>query len=220
MDQTIGSDKTIVSPSSNIEKPNAHIQKILDVTAEYSESFLACKGEILRYQQNNKRYCLLLHSGSVELHRRSDGMILNSETAPFIMGVSCQQILPEHLFLRVREDARISRLPMERFNLLIEKYNLWESLAHVLIYTVSRVLEHCTLIVQMTAYEIIRYQLLALMEEPVSVRLNITAANYIMNRCYLSRSGIMRILSELRDTGFIRMERGVLLEVIRLPKKY
>lgn len=76
------------------------------------------------------------------------------------------------------------------------------------------------MIAQLSSYEIIRLQLLELMQEPERLRLNVTAANYIQNRTYLSRSGIMRILSQLRDAQCITLQRGVLLEVHSLPPKF
>jgi hypothetical protein len=83
--------------------------------------------------------------------------------------------------------------------------------SNLLIYTASRVYEHCAQISQMSAYDIIRFQLVELMQEPEAIRLNMTAAAYIKSRTYLSRSGIMRILAELRTGKYITMERGVLM---------
>lgn len=147
-------------------------------------------------------------------------MVLNSEKASFILGVSNQLSQTEDLYLRINEDAQMSRMPLERFNLLIESFGLWESLCKVLIYTASRVYEHCTLISQMSSYEIIRFQLLELMNESERIRTSITAANYIKNRTYLSRSGIMRIIADLRDAGYIELNRGILLSIKHLPLKY
>lgn len=201
-------------------KPIEKLKKLIDLLAPYSESFNAPKGNIFYYNKNIKRQCFFLFKGSVALHRRGDGMILNSESAPFILGVSNQLAQAEHLYVRVREDAKMGSMPLDLFNKLIEKYDLWECLATILIYTTSRVYEHCTQISQMSTYEIIRFQLQELMQEPASIRLNITAANYIKGRSYLSRSGIMRILSELKKAEYITTERGVLLKIRRLPEKY
>ncbi|HCR1928860.1 TPA: cyclic nucleotide-binding protein, partial [Enterobacter roggenkampii] len=44
----------------------------------------------MHYYRDEARYCFLLLSGSVALHRRGDGIILNSESAPFVLGVSSQ----------------------------------------------------------------------------------------------------------------------------------
>lgn len=201
-------------------KPVADIDKIIEQVSPFATPFNANKGEILRYYIGSKRTCYILHQGSVTLNRRGDGMVLNSEQATFVLGVSNQFSKSENLYLRVNENAQMSRLPLERFNLLIESFSLWESLCKLMIYTASRVYEHCTLISQMSSYEIIRFQLLELMNESERIRSSMTAANYIKSRTYLSRSGIMRILGELRDAGCIDLKRGVLLSIKNLPLKY
>lgn len=72
----------------------------------------------------------------------------------------------------------------------------------------------------MSAYDIIRFQLVELMQEPEAIRQNITAAACIKIRSWLSRSGIMRILAELRTGKYIIMDRGVLIEINHLHRKY
>ncbi|WP_421512498.1 helix-turn-helix domain-containing protein (plasmid) [Enterobacter sp. JS8-1] len=206
--------------SSQKFKPTADIQKIIEQASPFGTSFNASKGEILRYLYAGKRICYMLHEGSVTLNRRGDGMVLNTEQAVFILGVSNQFFNTENLYIRVNENATMSRMPLERFNLLIESFGLWESLCKLLIYTASRVYEHCTFISQMSSYEIIRYQLQELMKESDRIRNNITAANYIKSRTYLSRSGIMRILAELREAGYVVLNRGVLVDIKHLPLRF
>lgn len=206
--------------SAQALKPIADIDKIIEQIAPFATPFHANKGEILRYNFGSKRTCYLLHKGSVTLNRRGDGMVLNSEQATFILGVSNQFSKSENLYLRVNENAEMSKLPLERFNLLIESFGLWEPVCKLMIYTASRVYEHCTLISQMSSYEIIRFQLQELMNESERIRTSMTAANYIKSRTYLSRSGIMRILADLRDAGCIDLKRGVLLAIRNLPLKY
>ncbi|MBL7637148.1 MULTISPECIES: winged helix-turn-helix transcriptional regulator [Atlantibacter] len=201
-------------------KPTSDIEKIIKEIAPFGTVFQANKGEILRYRSGKNRVCYLLHQGSVTLNRRGDGMVLNSERAMFVLGVSNQFSQAENLYIRINENAILTRLPLERFNLLIESLGLWESLCKLLIYTASRVYEHCTLISQMSSFEIIRFHLQELMNESERIRNNITAANYIQSRTYLSRSGIMRILAELRDAGYIELNRGVLVAINELPLKF
>lgn len=161
---------------------------------------------------------MLLH-GSVALHRRGDGIVLNSESAPFILGVS-SQFSSEHLYVRALETSELACVSLDAFNKVVAQHDLWEHFSKLLIYTASRVYEHCAQISQMSAYDIIRFQLVELMQEPETIRQNITAAAYIKSRTYLSRSGIMRILAELRTGKYITMERGVLIEINHLPRKY
>ena len=168
-------------------KPFKHIEKLIDNVLPYAERRIVSKGDIVHYYDNDVRQCFLLIQGSVALHRRGDGIVLNSESSPFLLGV-CS--------------------------------NLWEHFSKLLIYTASRVYEHCSQISQMSAYDIIRFQLVELMQEPEAIRQNITAAAYIKSRTYLSRSGVMRILAELRTGKYITMERGVLIDIHHLPRKY
>ena len=201
-------------------KPKPDITKIIDVVMPFAQKIDAVKGEVYRFRNNNQRVCYLLHSGSISLIRRGDGMILNTEKAPFVMGVINQYSGGDSLYIRIMENAQISRLPLERFNLVIESYGLWENLCKLLVYNASRVYEHCANISQMSSYEIIKCQLQELMLEPERLRMSITAANYIINRTWLSRSGTMRILADLKHAGCIELQRGVLHHINHLPLRY
>lgn len=57
------------------------------------------------------------------------------------------------------------------------------------------------------------------MTEPEEIRQKMTAANYILSRSFLSRSGTMKILSYLKQAGFIDLRRGILMEISELPEK-
>lgn len=66
----------------------------------------------------------------------------------------------------------------------------------------------------------IRQQLLKLMDEDEHYRSSITAERYIREKTQLSRSGVMRILADLRTGGFIDIEEGKLIRINKLPAKY
>ena len=151
---------------------------------------ILARGDVVQYYNNDIRQCFLLIHGSVALHRRGDGIVLNSESSPFILGVS-SQFSSEHLYVRALETSELAGVSLDTFNRVVTQHNLWEHFSHLLIYTASRVYEHCAQISQMSAYDIIRFQLVELMQEPEAIRLGITAAAYILSRTYLSRSGVM-----------------------------
>ncbi|VGA97046.1 winged helix-turn-helix transcriptional regulator [Klebsiella pneumoniae] len=200
-------------------KPFRHIEALIKHVLPAAERVVIGRGDVVHYYKDNIRQCFLLLQGSVALHRRGDGIVLNSESAPFILGVS-SQFSSEHLYVRALETSEIARVPLDCFNHIVAQLDLWEHFSKLLIYTASRVYEHCAQISQMSAYDIIRFQLVELMQEPDAIRQKITAAAYIKSRTYLSRSGIMRILAELRTGKYITMERGILLDINHLPRKY
>lgn len=199
-------------------KPFRHIETLIKHVLPAAERVVIGRGDVVHYYKDDIRQCFLLLQGSVALHRRGDGIVLNSESAPFILGSS--QFSSEHLYVRALETSEIARVPLDCFNHIVAHLDLWEHFSKLLIYTASRVYEHCAQISQMSAYDIIRFQLVELMQEPDAIRQKITAAAYIKSRTYLSRSGIMRILAELRTGKYITMERGILLDINHLPRKY
>lgn len=204
----------------SVHKPLSHIELILQHLRPFSTEVIYPKGSVIRYSEDGIRYCFLLYKGSVALHRRGDGMVLNSESAPFVFGISNQLSNEEHMYIRTLDECRVGQVPLAMANEIIARDDLWKSLSYLVIYTTGRVYDHCMAITQMSAYDIIRFHLLELLGEPDNIRTQITAANYIIDRSYLSRSGTMRILSELRTGGYIIMDKGILVEIRHLPLKY
>ncbi len=68
-------------------KPLKHIERLIDNVLPVAEKIILSKSEVVQYYRNDERHCFMLLHGSVALHRRGDGIVLNSESAPFILGV-------------------------------------------------------------------------------------------------------------------------------------
>ncbi|RJT27896.1 winged helix-turn-helix transcriptional regulator [Buttiauxella izardii] len=205
---------------ASLIKPLIEIDLLITHLQTNSNKFETNGRQKINYMLNGERNIFLLHEGSVALYRRNDGMILNSESAPFIFGISNQQTNPDYLFMRSQEPSKISCLTLSAANAILAEHELWESMVKVLIYTASRIYDHFTQLSQLSSYDIIRQQLLELMNETTKIRTSVTAANYIQDRTFLSRSGTMKILSELKSGGFIDIKRGMLVDIHHLPLKY
>jgi len=202
------------------KKPIAEIEKLLFHLTPFSNNLETKSRQVINYMDGEKRKCFLLHKGSVSLYRSVDGMVLNTESAPFIFGMSTQMTDPEYLFIRTHEISEVSWMPLEVANQVIADNNLWRSLSQMLIYTVTRVYDHCTKISSLSSYDIIRYQLYELMCEPESLRHSVTIVNYIQSRTFLSRSSIMKILAQLKNGGYIHTNKGMLVTIKNIPLKY
>lgn len=213
-----GPQDTGLLPEPN--KPRQDIHLLIQHLSDASNKALTQKRKSFNFIKGQENQCFLLLKGSVSLYRTSDGIILSSERAPYIFGLSSQNSVSQHLYLRTEEDSLIGMLPFSEAKRIIKTNNLWESYANLLIYNASRIYSHCVAISQLSSYEIIKRQLLQLHNEPIGIRQNITAANYILSRTFLSRSGVMRILSRLKADGHITAERGILLSINNLPDNY
>jgi len=206
--------------SNEPNKPDTDISLLMQHLSPECNKSLTQKRKSLNFNKGQENQCLLLFKGSVALYRSSDSIILNSENAPFIFGLGNQTGISQHLYLRTLEDSLIGTLSLAEARHIIKTHNLWENYVNLLIYNTSKIYTHCVSISQLSSYEIIKNQLVQLASEPPSIKQNITAANYILSRTFLSRSGVMRILSRLKADGYITAERGILLSINGLPEKY
>ncbi|WP_185955870.1 helix-turn-helix domain-containing protein [Limnobaculum zhutongyuii] len=71
-----------------------------------------------------------------------------------------------------------------------------------------------------SSYLVVRHLLLQLNLLPKEKRYSINIAEFIQERTNLSRSYIMKVLSDLKTGGYITLRKGRLIELNHLPAKY
>ncbi|MFZ3388076.1 MULTISPECIES: winged helix-turn-helix transcriptional regulator [Buttiauxella] len=208
-------EKNILNP-----KPLIEIEALISSLNPFSNKLETKPRQIINYMDSDERKCFLLHKGNVSLYRSVDGMVLNTESAPFIFGMSTQLMDQEYLYIRTHDESVVSWMPLDLANKIIAKEGLWKELSTQLIYSITRVYDHCTKISSLSSYDIIRYQLYELISETEEIRSSVSIANYIQSRTFLSRSSIMKILAQLKAGGYIITDRGCLQAINNIPLKY
>lgn len=208
-------EKNILNP-----KPLIEIEALISSLNPLSNKLETKPRQIINYMDSDERKCFLLHKGNVSLYRSVDGMVLNTESAPFIFGMSTQLMDQEYLYIRTHDESVVSWMPLDLANKIIAKEGLWKELSTQLIYSITRVYDHCTKISSLSSYDIIRYQLYELISETDEIRSSVSIANYIQSRTFLSRSSIMKILAQLKAGGYIITDRGCLQAINNIPLKY
>lgn len=201
-------------------KPLAEIEQLLRHLTPHANKVETKDRQSLNYIAGGQHNCFLLHKGSVTLYRNIDGMVLNSESAPYIFGISTQLLESDYLYIRTQESSDVSVISIEEANKIIASEDLWQSLSTLLIYTATRVYDHCTKISSPSSYEIICYQLYELMSETEKVRNSVSIVSYIKSRTFLSRSTIMKILAQLKTGNYIVTEKGLLKGINNIPSRY
>jgi len=106
------------------KKPISDIDMLMKNLNPFSNKLETKDGQLLNYTSGGERHCFLLHKGTVLLYRKIDGMVLNSESAPYVFGLSTQLTEPDYLFIRIHESSEVSYLPLEEANKIIERENL------------------------------------------------------------------------------------------------
>ncbi|MCU7783264.1 helix-turn-helix domain-containing protein [Lelliottia amnigena] len=205
--------------SSSLEKPQDHILNLIKTLSPHAQVVPADKLSTLDFVRTNTKQCYLLEEGHVIINRRDDGITLNTESAPFVFGFTLNSKLHPRLCIRPSSDAVLRRLSLESAMHIVEEESLWEPLTQLLIFISARLFRHCTRLSQSGMYETVRSLLIELINESPKIRYAESTYNYIQNRCLLSRSGIMSILSSLRTGGHIELENGKLVKINYLPDK-
>ncbi|WP_395756482.1 helix-turn-helix domain-containing protein [Citrobacter amalonaticus] len=103
---------------------------------------------------------------------------------------------------------------------VIAEKNLWQDASYTYMYAIDKLLEAHRTSAGLSTYELIRTNLIALLAEKEELRLAVNASDYIQEKTHLSRSRVMKILSDLRLGGHIEMARGILTKINRLPEQY
>lgn len=178
------------------------------------------RGERLDLEMNGQGMCYLILEGTVAIYRRSDDMMLSTARSPALFGLANLTDIYFNDYLKTVTPCLIGTLTTERVNEIIKEKALWGLLSKQLMFVYSRLYNNVMPQGAPTAYEMIRQQLIKLMEEDDSYRSSVTAERYIREKTQLSRSGVMRILADLKTGGFIEIEEGRLIRINKLPARY
>lgn len=178
------------------------------------------KGKKLHLINKGEKLSYVVMDGVITISRINDGLMLAALGSPVIFGVGHFMQFKNIVIIETYTSCKVGVLTSDEFEELITKHDLWKLLSLHLISTINLLFSISTFISHPSAYEKIRTQLLLLNDEPDEIKNSFTVANYIRRKTLLSRSGIMRILSELRQGGYIEMENGFLMKINKLPIKY
>lgn len=178
------------------------------------------RGERFDLAVNGQGMCYLILEGSVAIFRRNNNMLLSTANSPGVFGLANMTDIFFDDYFKTIKPCKIGILTTAKAAEVIEEKLLWGVVSRHLAYLYSRLYNHILPPGAPTAYESICHQLLALMNEEESFRARVTAERYIRDKTQLSRSGVMRILADLKAGGYVEMEEGKLIKIHRLPAKY
>lgn len=201
-------------------RPDTHIKLILDAFASLTSTKKFAKRSRLHFDKPGNRYCCIISSGIISVRRKKDDLTIASTYGPSIIGIANVVCPIDLTYLFFETAGEVMLVPEETFMEYVNRDNLWPHLVYIQSFIIQNYSFRDIILVGRTTYEIICSHLLMLMNEHESIRKTISAANYIIQRTYLSRSSVMRILQDLRHGGYIEINWGRLTHVHSLPERY
>ncbi|ELV2798030.1 helix-turn-helix domain-containing protein [Enterobacter ludwigii] len=201
-------------------KPEYHIKKLIDAISQPDNIKKGRIRQITPINYHGEKICFILHEGSVGIYRGRDQLLISHTHAPILLGMNFLAEANVDFILQARTPIRYEVIPVSHVKEIIERENLWEDAAYYYMFTIKRLMSAHNNSAGLSTYELIRLNLAALMDEDDSIRLSVSASDYIQEKTNLSRSRVMKILSDLKTGGYIDTHRGVLINIKSLPDKY
>jgi hypothetical protein len=201
-------------------KPEADISKLVAAISNFENIKTGLNRAVISYTETPSPVTLIMHEGAAALYRINDHLLMANMKAPMLLGFNINSFNNRDVYLKVNGFLRYEIVERSVLKAAVNDLNLWESLANLFMYTDLRILESHFSSVGNSSYSLIKNNLIDLMAEHNGIREEITACDYIVGKTLLSRSLVMKILSDLKKGGYIEIKRGMLLDINRLPDAY
>lgn len=198
-----------------LNEPSPYGKQLVEALLPYGETRRYSKGVRLELLKGDVKLCHLLISGSFEVHRSADDLRIVTIPAPVVIGLGVHDA-----YLIMAEPCKVATLTLEETERHIAEKNLWELVTHQMMLITNKLYTYSKQLSAPTVYELICNQLIELLNEPEEMRKKIPVERYIREKAHVSRSSVMKILSDLKTGGYIVIDDGRLIEIRHLPSKY
>ncbi|QLK59942.1 hypothetical protein GE278_03670 [Enterobacteriaceae bacterium Kacie_13] len=205
------------------QKPLEAITRLVDVLLPHATPVFTDDTNIpiTMNAQDGKQQIILLLEGDIKGYRSSDNLLYGIAAAPAMLGLMASEYSRSSFIFKANKDSKVCVLRRETaIDLIAEHALVRELIAYITSFTDYRCY-HSDLMINRTAYDIICGLLLEMQRLPEDVRRKNSVANFILERSNLARSGVMKILADLRAGGYIDIQNGKLIAICkRLPDEY
>ncbi|MBW4217869.1 helix-turn-helix domain-containing protein [Enterobacter cloacae subsp. cloacae] len=201
-------------------KPLRQIENVIMAVSVPSNVRLAHARQIISLSHSPEPMTMILHKGTMAVYRNNDNLLMRHIKGTMILGLNELMDINKGVYLKAEGNACYELIPTRSFFTIVERDNLWKDVAYLLMFSAKRLAESYETSAGLSTYELIKANLIGLMDEDEYIRLNISACDYIQEKTNLSRSRIMAILRELKIGGYIDLSKGVLNRINKLPLKF
>lgn len=217
------SEKMSTSGHHPMQKPVKTIIKLIGLFKQLSAPLLPdhAGGEVKLHNEQGDSQVVLVIEGTVDIYRNADNMLFATARAPAIFGMQGSPYRDSIYKFISRPDCVLETLPLSSVIRIINANSLLEELLICQSYFNDYHAYRTNMLINKTSYEIVRALLLELDKVPSEIKTKINVPTFILERSHLARSGIMKILSHLRQGEYIKIESGKLISILRkLPKSF
>ena len=202
-------------------KPAECISKLINSLSGLSRPLAATRGRegIKLIDEHSEFIVILILEGSIEIWRNRDELLVATSYAPAIIGLQGSEFRYQTHTFTPQPESKIAWLSHQTALDAIKAHDLMEDMITYQSYMNDQQTYRDFLMINSSSYEIICRLLTEISERPDFHEIRVE--QYILTRTRLARSGVMKMLADLRFGGFIEMEKGKLLRInLPFPKNY
>ncbi|MDY0972300.1 helix-turn-helix domain-containing protein [Siccibacter turicensis] len=171
------------------------------------------------FSGRNKQRCYLFRSGQISGFYKENHTQIDRINTPWLAGLAFPNQELVGLIFVAETECEVATLTQDEVMALIKKTDSWQLYANFLQVLSTKLLIHMSQLTTPSTWSMVCNQLRELINEPEEIRTTVKVEEYIRNRTQLSRSGVFKVLSQLKEMNAITISKGILMAVHTLPEK-
>ncbi|MEP8889431.1 helix-turn-helix domain-containing protein [Enterobacter roggenkampii] len=192
------------TPFPMVKKPLADFQIIIDALRPFANLLSNTKKKKLPLVYSGKPVCYLILEGNGAVFRNLDSIIIGNTRAPSLFGLTNVLFpLRDEYYWKTEENSLVMIIDAHKVREIISKENLWQHFAVTLAYYSYHLNENHAKLTANSSLDMIYLQIYSFMQEPIEIQLKNSLTKYILERTFISRSYVMKIVSELKAANLI-----------------
>lgn len=215
--------KTVPDLLSPMPKPIEAINKLIMVLRSESVPLKAADKDSLigLNQSKGEPRVILVVEGALNIYRTADNLRFARATSPNLFGMQGSPFRNNLYQFRSEKGTLLESLPYARALELVNEHRLYKEVLDFQTYLSDFQAYRTNLLISKSTYQIVCAFLFELEMMPPEQRLRTSVFNYIHEHTHLARSGVMKILSDLRQGEYINIENGKLIAILKkFPRDY
>lgn len=163
----------------------------------------------------------VVYRGACRVEHRRTGLTLGIVHAPYLAGVLEAIRGDGELVYECKATSAAIEFGVQDWKAMVERCGLWKDVAFIIATYLQAISMRTAYLTASTAYEVVCNTLHLLEGHPDEIRTELAAVNFVLERTKLSRSIVSKIISDLRAGGYIEVDRGRLIAILRaFPLRY
>lgn len=163
--------------------------------------------------QKSERNVIIQTSGYCSAYRWDYTKKIHIIEPPLILGLVDSDYRRKYVNVKFSPGSLLSTIPYDSAIRIIEKSNLYAELIKYLSYQMDYHLYRSFCLSSNSTFETVCMVLIELNEMSEEVKSSVSAANFILDKTLLSRSGVMSTLASLKKKNMIVINKGKLKSI-------